>query len=255
MAKFSSKDVGFFLLGGYSILAATSKIEDTVELNMTETPVLGESDEGWWSSGAKKTTVEQDGWFDDSTGSIHEALVALPVTALPMSLAPKGNTNGLTFDGYQSVQRVGYDVVTTVGEVTKAKGRYGIWYGKKEGIIVHALGTESTAGNSDSLDVMLTSGASPAGTNGGAIFTHVTATGGGTPPTNVIFALRDSADGITYTDKSTAYATITTASVPADSATYYAFTGTIKKYASVAWSYTGGASPTVTFFVGVYVAP
>jgi hypothetical protein len=256
MALYSSKDVGFFLLGGYNMLGATSKFDDTVELSLTETPVLGQADEGWWSSGAKKTTIEQEGYFDDSTGSIHEALVGLSNVALPLTFATHGNINGARCDIYQSVQRVGYDVQVAVPEVTKAKGRYGCWYGKKYSTIVHALGTETTAGNTDGPGgAFVDLGVAGGGTNGGAVVFHVTAVGGGTPPTNVTLKLRHSTtSGSGYADKATT-AAITAASIPATSAEYVTFTGTLNRYLSVAWSYSGGVTPSVTFAAAVYVAP
>jgi hypothetical protein len=187
MAKYASKDVGFMLLGGYSVLGAVSKIEDTVSLKLNETPALGETDESYWSGGAKQTELTQDGWFDDAVASVHDSLVTLPVLQLPLSIAPHGNVNGRKMDGYQAVQRVGYTVQTATSEVTKAQAKYGIWYGKKQATIFHALGTESTAGNSDGAYVDL--GAAGSG-NGGALFFHITAVTG--TPTNFTLALRHS---------------------------------------------------------------
>jgi hypothetical protein len=256
MGKYSSKDVGFLLLGGYNILGATSKIEDTVSLKLTETPVLGESDEGWWSSGAKMTEITQDGWFDDSVGSIHDSLVNLPVTALPLSFAPLGGANGAKCDVYPSVQRVGYTRQSTVGEVTKAQAKYGCYYGKKDCTVIHALGTETTAGNTDGPGgAFVDLGASGAGTNGGAVVFHVTAVGGGAPPTAVTLKLRHSTtSGSGYADKATTSSIAATA-IPSTSGEYITFTGTISRYISVAWSYTGGTTPSVTFAAAIYVAP
>jgi len=254
MAKYSSKDVGFFLLGGYNMLGSTSKFDDTVELSLTETPVLGQADEGWWSSGAKKTTIEQEGYFDDSVGNMHEALVGLSNVALPLSFATHGNTNGAKCDVYQSVQRVGYDVQVAVPEVTKAKGRYGCWYGKKNATIIHALGTEVTAGNTDGPGgAFVDLGAAAA--NGGAVVFHVTAVGGTASPTSVVLKLRHSStSGSGYADKATT-GTIAATSIPATSFEYVTFAGALSRYISVAWSYTGGTAPTVTFAAALYVAP
>src|SRR5512137_1137758 len=100
MAKYPSSSVGFHLLGGYSLLGAESKYEDTVELNLGEAYVLGDADEAYWSSGQKKTTVTQEGYFDDATNSVHAALKDLPVLALPMTIAPHGNTDTASVDIY-----------------------------------------------------------------------------------------------------------------------------------------------------------
>jgi hypothetical protein len=253
MSKYSSKDVGFFLLGGFSILGAVSTIEDTVELKLNETPALGEADESYWSSGARKTTVTQDGWFDDSAGSIHDAFVGLSSVALPMSIAPHGNTKGLQMDCYQSVQRVNYTVQTAVGDVSKAKGEYGVWYGKKPMTIVHALSTETTAGNTDATYVDL--GATGGGTNGGAFAVHITALTG---CTNATLSLRHCAtSGGSYQAISPTATAVLPASVPggADAGQYVTFTGTINRYVSVGWAYSVPSSPSITFALGVYVAP
>lgn len=252
MSVYASKDVGFFLLGGYSLLGSTSKIEDTVELKLSETYVLGDADEAYWSSGAKKTTVTQEGWFDDDVNSVHEALKDLPVLAVPMSIAPHGNVGGRVFEGYASVQRVGYTRQLTVSDVHKASGSYGIWYGKKVGKIAGPLATKTTAGNTDADDVII-SVAQPAGTNGGAMFLHMTALSG---CTNCTVTLRHSTDGVTYADK-TAFSAVTPANVPGGAAAgqYVVLTGQINKWVSVAWAYSAPSGPSATFFVGVYVAP
>lgn len=253
MAKYDSSQVGFMLLGGYSMLGAVSKIEDTVELKLSETPVLGTADEDYFSSGARKTTVTQDGWFDDATNSIHEALKSLPSTALPLSIAPHGNVGGRKFDGYRSVQRVGYTVQLSVGEVHKANGEYGIWYGKQQGIIIAPLVARGAAGSTDNDDVLITAGVNPAGTNGGAVYLHMTALSGCASCT---VTFRHSSDGSTYTDKQ-AFTAVPVADVPAGALAgqYIALTGTINKYGSVAWVYASATSPSATFMCGVYVAP
>src|SRR5512139_4081615 len=118
MAKYASKDVGFALIGSYSMLGATSTFDDAVSLKLNETYSLGESDETYWSSGAKQTEITQEGWFDDVVLGWHNAFVNLDTTALPMTIAPHGNTintpaspaEGTAIDIYSSVQRVGYTV-------------------------------------------------------------------------------------------------------------------------------------------------
>jgi len=243
------------LLGGFSMLGASTKFTEVPTLKTAEATSLGEADEVIWSAGTKQRELTQDGWFDDAVGSLHNAMYDLAAVQLPMSIAPHGNTNGAAFDGWSSIGRLEYKVQLTSADLTKAAAKYQSAGVQRQGIIVHALGTEVAAGNTDTLDVMLTAGANPAGTNGGAIFTHVTAVGGTAAPTSVTFSLRHSTDGVTYADKAASYTTIAAANIPASSSDYQTFTGTINKYASVAWTYTGGTAPTVTFFVGVYVAP
>jgi len=260
MAKYDSSQVGFALLGSYSMLGATSKFDDAVTLKLNETYALGETDESFWSSGAKQTEVTQEGWFDDVALGWHNAFVDLPVVALPMTIAPHGNVinrpaspaAGTSIDIYQSVQRVGYTVQVATSEVTKMQARYGCWYGKKGGKLVAPLATRSTAGNTDSDDAKCAV-AQPAGTNGGAAVLHITALTG--TPTNVTITLRHSADGTTYSDKQ-AFSAFTPANVAAGIASQYiTLTGTINSFVSAAWAYSGGTAPTVTFAVGVYVAP
>lgn len=262
MAKYSSKDVGFALLGSYSMLGATSKFDDTVTLKLNETYALGESDEMYWSSGAKQTEIVQEGWFDDAVLGWHNAFVNLDVVALPMTIAPHGNAinvpaapaAGTSIDIYQSMARVGYTVQVATSEVTKMQARYGCWYGKKGGKLVAPLVLRTTAGNLDTDDAKCAV-AQPAGTNGGAAVLHITTMGGGTPPTNCTITLRHSTDGITYADKQ-AFSAFTPANVAAGIASQYmTFTGQINSWVSAAWAYTGGATPNVTFAVGVYVAP
>lgn len=254
MAKFSSKDVGFALIGSYSILGAISTFDDAVTLKLNETYALGETDESFWSSGAKQTEITQEGWYDDAVGSLHQAFVgasSLPVLALPLSVAPHGNANAARFDCYPSVQRVGYTVQLATSEVTKAQARYGCWYGKRESYIVHALGTEGAAGSSDTLDVhpYLTNTS-----NGGAVVLHVTALSG---CANCTITARHSTDGVTWADKQ-AFSPVTPTNVTDGAAAagqYITTTGTMNQYWSVSWAYGTPSSPSVTFMVGVYRAP
>lgn len=262
MAKYDSSQVGFALLGSYSMLGATSKFDDAVTLKLNETYALGETDESFWSGGAKQTEITQEGWFDDAVLGWHNAFIDLPVVGLPMTIAPHGNVinrpaspaEGTAIDIYQSVQRVGYTVQVATSEVTKMQARYGCWYGKRRGKLVAPLAARTTAGNTDSDDAKC-SVAQPAGTNGGAAVLHITALGGSVAPTNVTVTLRHSVDGTTYTDKQ-AFSAFTPAQVAAgNAAQYIALTGQINSWVSAAWAYSGGTAPTVTFAVGVYVAP
>lgn len=254
MAKFSSKDVGFALIGPYNILGAISKFDDSVELVLNETYALGETDESFWSSGAKKTEIVQEGWYDDAVGQLHQAFVgtsSLPILAFPLSIAPHGNVNAARFDAYPSVQRVGYTVQMATSEVTKAQARYGLWYGKREAYVVHALGTETTAGNSETLDVhpYITNTS-----NGGAVVLHVTALSGCATCTITAF---HSPDGTTYTSKQAFQALAPTDVVngTALAGQYIVTTSTMNQYWAVAWAYGTPATPNVTFMVGVYRAP
>jgi len=262
MAKYSSAEVGFALLGSYSMLGATSKFDDAVTLKLNETDVLGQVDENLWSGGAKQTEIVQEGWFDDEVLGWHNAFVGLSTTGLPMTIAPHGNVintpsspaAGTAIDIYESVQRVGYTIQMETSEVTKMQARYGVWYGKKRGKLVAPLAARTTAGNTDTADAKC-SVAQPAGTNGGAAVLHMTALGGSVAPTNCTVTLRHSTDGTTYTDKQ-AFSAITPANVAAGiGSQYIALTGQINSYVSAAWAYTGGTAPTTTFAVGVYVAP
>lgn len=254
MAKFSSKDVGFALLGPYSILGAISKFDDAVTLKLNETYALGETDESYWSSGAKNTEITQEGWYDDAVGQLHQAFVgtsSLPILGLPLSIAPHGNTNAARIDTYPSVQRVGYTVQMATSEVTKAQARYGLWYGKRETYVVHALGTETTAGSTDPLDVhpYVTNTS-----NGGAVVLHVTALSGCATCT---ITVRHSTDGITWADKQ-AFQALAPSDVTNGTALagqYITLTSTMNQYWSVAWTYGTPATPNVTFMVGVYRAP
>jgi len=251
MAKYSSKDCGFHLLGGYSMLGSDSKIEDVVELKLGEAYVLGDSDEAYWTSGAKKTTVTQEGYFDDATNGVHEALKDLPVLALPMSIAPHGNTNAAAIDVYQSVQRVGYTKQFAVGDIIKANGEYGIWYGKKRSHIIHALGAETTStGDNESLDIHPFAGNT---SNGGAMVLHVTALSG---CATVTIGAYHSTDGGTYTLKQ-AFTNVAPADVPggANAGQYVALTSTMNQFWAVHWTFNTPSSPSCTFMVAVYQAP
>lgn len=248
MSVYKSSDVGFMLLNGYSILGSSTKIDESTELKLSDVTALGQSSESWDSSGTKKTVVTQEGYFDDASNGIHEALKSLPDGAAVMSIAPAGNTNASRVECYQSVYRVAYGVQLNVGEVHRARAEYGAMYGKKAAYIVHALGTEGAAGNTDSLDIDL--GTQPMTTDGGLVFLHVVGLSGCTSST---VTLRHSSDAITYADKQVCSA-VTPSDVPENSGQYVAFSGTLNRYVSAAWSYASPSSPSITFMLAVYPA-
>jgi hypothetical protein len=249
MTKYASKDVAFFVIGGYNVLGATTKIEDISSLKLTEALALGDTDEGWFSSGVRHNEVTQEGWFDDSSGSSHELLVNLPVVGLPMAFAPNGGTLGKQVVCFTEVQRVGYDVQLSVGEVTKANGVYGISGDRQEGLIVAPFISRTTAGNTDTTYLDL---GAPV-TNGVTYYGIVTAlTLGGY--TSLDLALRHSSDHITFVSRSTL------AGYDAGdfrTKTQYEYvSGATYQYVSLGWSWSGaGSGQSFTGAMFIYVHP
>lgn len=239
MAKYSSKDVGFFTVGGYDVLGTTSKIEESAELKTEETTPLGVDAEEYTSTGVRKVGLTQDGWFDDATGSIHDLLATLPAASAVGMLAFQGNAVSKLFSGYPSIYRTTYNRQVNLGAVQKANGEYACSAAAEEGYIAAPMAARTTAGNTDSTYADM--GAS--GSNGGYGYLAVrsiTLTGA----TGFVAKLRHSSDHITFADL------VTFTSTTAITSERKSFAGTINRYLSCSWAWTGGTSPSATFAVG-----
>jgi hypothetical protein len=244
MTKYASSDCGFFCLGPNNCLSALGKIIEGATKPTTDTTPLGVDEEEFHQKGRIQRTLTQEGWFDDSAGSVHDALSGLPAVDLPLLMAHKGNVAGRVAIGYAVINRVGYDIQLQEGDVTLAKAEYTPGGDREEAIIVMPLAARAAAGNTDATYVDLGAAGGP---SGGAVYEAVTAlTLSGY--TNAIHKLRHSTDHITFTP----LVTMTAVTVPA--AERKTTASAINRYVSGSWEYTGsGASPTVTSALAVHL--
>jgi hypothetical protein len=243
MAYYGSSQFTPLLVGGYSLLPM--KVQGWREkLIAAQSPThgLGDAWEEFTPTGMQKVELAQDGGFYDAgTSSIHEALRATQATSRVLCYSVEGGTVGKRFAGHTGVYQMGYEIVASNGELTKANAIHTVSGQRDEGIILHALGARTTTGNSEGADSQ-DNGASSA--NGGVGFLQVTACSG---ITSCAITLRHSADDSTYANMTGGgFTSVTPANSPR--AERIAVTGTVNRHIAVSWAITGAGS--ITFFVG-----
>lgn len=242
--KYNSTDCGFFCLGPYNCLSAIGKIVEGAAKGTTETSPLGATNEEYMQKTRVKRTLTQEGWFDDSAGSVHDAHSGLPAVDLPLLFAPKGNILGRKAIGYEIINRVAYEIQLQNDDVTLAKAEYTPNGAREEVTIVMPLALRTAAGNTDATYVDLGAAGGP---SGGSVYEAVTElTLGGY--TNAIHKLRHSADHITFTP----LVSMTAVTVPA--AERKTTVSAINRYVSGSWEYTGsGTGQSMMSVLGVHL--
>lgn len=242
MTKYGSPDVAFFLIDGLSILGTMTEFDDKGTLHTEETTVLGSGWEEHYLTGLREVAISQKGFYDDASGSSNQTLVALSGSVRLLCFGLAGNTIGRAYRGIGGLLQATYNRLPKRNELHKAEADYKISGTVRDGKILHALGAKTAAGNTDASSV--DNGASSA--SGGYMDLHVTAlTLGGYD--NVVVTLRHSSDNVTFANKQAA-----TAVTSAPAAEQVSVSGTINRYTSVAYAFTGsGSSPSVTFMAGL----
>lgn len=138
MSMYGSKDIAFFFVGGYSLLA--SKLQGFAEKVMADqarTDGLGDSWEEHTPTGMKKATLSQDGaFFDVGTNLAHAALSGATGTSRVICVGREGNVAGKKFVGYTGSYASQYDVLAKLGNLTKADVTYTISGARDEGQIL-----------------------------------------------------------------------------------------------------------------------
>lgn len=240
MTKYGSADVGFLLVGGYSVLGHQTQLEDMIEALMEDTTVLGSAWEESDFVGVKRYTINQRGFYDTATASNNE-LLAVPGTSRVLCFSPEGNVLGAPCIGNGVVQ-VDYVRQIQRAALHKANASYMSETDHDEGIILHTHSAETADGDTEDGDSQ-DAGASSAA--GGAGYLQVSALDLGGYD-SVTFKIRDSADDVTYADLIT-FTNITTA----QSAERATVAGTVNRHLATSWAFNGsGSDPSVTFMIG-----
>ncbi len=236
MANYSSKDVGFLLVGGYSLLGQTTTITEDLSTILENTTSLGDAWHEFSPVGVSRASLSQGGFFDDTADSVNTALVTLAGTSRVLSYGVEGNTVGKKFVGFSGSIESKYERIASLNAVHRANASHSGSGIVEEGLILHALGARTADGDStgaDSIDNLASSA------NGGSAFLHVVAYSGFT---SVVFKVQDSSDDISYTDL------VTMTTVTAIGAERKTVAGTVKRHLACLWDVTGSGS--VTFMFG-----
>ncbi len=154
MSMYGSSNVGFVLVGGYSLLG--SKIQglgESVEALQAETDGLGDLWAEFTPTGLKRATVSQDGaFFDSGTLLSHEALKTSQATSRVMCVSFEGNTIGKRFVGYAGAYGHKYSVLAKLGDLTKADAEYTVSGARDEGIVLQHLTAKTADWNTELAD-------------------------------------------------------------------------------------------------------
>jgi hypothetical protein len=243
MTNYGSANVGFLLVDGYDILGVSTKLSDDKEALLELTHGLGDSWEETSPVGVNRYSLTQEGFYDDASGSMNEALVSSVGVARVLTFGHEGNTIGKHFIGSGGVIEAKYKRQITRGELHKAMAEYAAnGVVEDQGRINHAHGAETTASGiaSSSVDNAASSAA------GGSGYLEVSAvTLGGY--TNITIKIRHSTDNISFSDL------ITFTNVTARTAQRATVAGTINRYTHATWLFNGaGSGQSITFMAGLY---
>lgn len=197
MAKYGPHQVGFLLVGGFSLLGAdvTEVSGPDQEALLEETTGLGAAYPTHAGTGLRKGTFGHQGFYDDTTGSVNEALLTgSQQVAHVVCLGPFGNTIGLKFWGLAGAIAGKYSRPVKRGELHKGVGDYTVTGAVEEGVILQHVTAKTVDWNTEGAE-SVDNGASSA--NGGAGYQQVPAFTGFT---GFVGKIRHSADDVTYAD-------------------------------------------------------
>lgn len=242
MAKRTSADVGFFLIGGRSVLGTRTTIDVKKRGAFAATTVLGAGVVTRGYLGKSDFEIAQQGFFDDATDSINDALVSGQGTSPVVCLGVSGNVAGLKFDGFAAPLDVEYERVSSQEDFHRANGSYQGNGAAEKGVILHPHRSESAVGDTQGAE-SVDNGASSANGGSGYLQVETSVLGGFT---NFAAKVRHSVDDITYADLIT-FTVVTTA----PTAERKTVAGTVNRHLASSWSWGGaGAGQSAKFFVG-----
>lgn len=243
MARHGSDDVAFVLIDGYDVRGYLTTLDESRQAGTEDTTVLGDAWGQNAATGVNRYELSQEGFYDDAAGAVNAALVAGNGVARVVAFGFAGNAVGQPMTGVAGPLQAQYDRMVEVGALHKASAEYRASGAIEDGVIVHALGAETTA-TGDTTAGPVDGAASSA--DGAALYLAITALAldGGT---NVTITVEHSADDVTYTTLGTF------AAATATGAERLVVAGTVNRYLAVSWAFGGaaGAARSVTFMVGV----
>ena len=245
MARYTSADVAFLMVDGYSLLGLTTALEDSgMQADFEDVTPLGGSFKCQQYTGASASTISQEGFYDDTAGATNDALVNRVTTGPDRILAfgRSGNIVGGDFTG-ALVKQATYERTIAAGAFHKGKASYVVNARNDGKICAHLVGRGAGASTANT---DFTAAATAAATGAMAYLEMPALTPGGY--TNLTVKVEHSANGTTaWTDLA-----VFVPSTFYPGAQRVAFTGTVKRYMRVTHAWTGeGTNPSVIFAVGV----
>ena len=229
------------LFVGFNVRGVSTAIGDAKERMLQDTTPLGDTWPEHGDTGIKKGEYSTDGFYDDATGSINQALADSVGVSRVVCYGLESNTIGKKFVGLAGAFVGKYVRTVQLNEHHRAKGEYQVSGAMDDGVILHALTAETATGNTEGADSQDNAASSAAG---GAGYLQVSAISG--TGATIDAKIRHSSDDVTYADLIT-FAQIAVAS--SRGAERKTVSGTVNRH--LACSFTiAGTTPSVTFFIG-----
>lgn len=239
MAKYAGKDA-WLIVDGYDLQGYTTDFSEEAEALTEECHTLGDEWAEYASVELTRTSIQQNGFYDDDTLASSAALVEQQSSSRVLCAGVEGETVGKKFWGYAGALEATINRVVSRGALHKINARFVGSGQKDEGIIHFPLGALGAAsGDGTAVDGTAQSAA------GGVGYFHVNElTLGGYD--DLTLKIQDSADDITYGDLVNATA-VTTDPI----AERVAVAGTVERYTRFNYAFTGaGAGQSATVFAG-----
>lgn len=243
MANFGGADAAFFLIDGYSVLGVLTEISDEQEVVTEDAKPLGTKYPQPTPTGDVMANLTQNGFYDDATDGVNDALADKQGVARVVTYGFEGNTIGKYCVGLSGSYASKYTRVISKGALHKANANYSIAGIVERPRILHELSAEAGDGNTEGAE-SVDAGASSA--NGGSGYVQVSAvTLSGRP--SVTPKIRHSADDVTYADL------ISFTAVAARTAERKTVAGTVNRHLATSWAWGGaGGAPSFTFLIGFH---
>lgn len=154
MSNYSSKDVGFILVDGFSLLGSVTSIQDSVEAILQEITALGDAWARFASTGIRKGALSQSGFYDDAAGQVNQALVDTEVGATRVFCYNlNDNVIGQSFVGFAGAIEAKYERGIAMEKFHTANATYSPSGNIENGVILHALVAETAAGDTKASSV------------------------------------------------------------------------------------------------------
>lgn len=233
MAKYASPSVGFLAVDGYDLIGSDLQTITAQEKEaiLEETTGLGVTWPTMAAVGLFKGAFGHEGFYDDATGSVNDAIAGKQETSRIVCLSLSGNTPGGKFVGYAGAFAGKYTRLVQIGQLHKAKADYTVNGAVEDGVVLQEFEAKTADWNTEGADSQ-DNGASTA--NGGSGYLQIRAFSGFT---GFVAKIRHSADDVTYADLVT-FANHTTG-IGAQRVTA---AGTINRHLAVDGNVTGSGS-------------
>lgn len=196
MAKYASPSVGFLVVDGYDLLGSDLQTINAQEKEalLEETTGLGATWPTMVALGLFKGAFGHEGFYDDATGSVNDAIATKEGTSRIACLSITGNTPGGKFVGYAGALVGKYTRLVQLGALHKAKADYTVSGAVEDGIVLQEFESKTADWNTEGADSQ-DNGASSA--NGGSGYLQIRTFSGFT---GFVAKIRHSADDVTYAD-------------------------------------------------------